>query len=69
MVLKDRSKFFTKCLILNCRSYGVILLGGDYNDGGAGQGSLEDSIPGVPGTDYPIYAQIPETGFTCEGKV
>ncbi len=41
----------------------------DYNDGGDGQGSLEDSIPGVPGTDYPIYAQIPETGFTCEGKV
>ena len=69
MVLKDRSKFFTKCSILNCRSHRVILLGGDYNDGGAGQGSLEDSIPGVPGTDYPIYAQIPETGFTCEGKV
>ena len=41
----------------------------DEGGSGEGEGSLEDSIPGVPGTDYPIYADIPETGFTCEDKV
>ena len=44
--------------------------------GGRGSGSndpnlamLEKSVPGVPGQDYPIYASVPETGFTCDGQV
>ena len=28
--------------------------------------ALGNSIPGVPGEDYPIYAEVPESGFTCE---
>ena len=27
------------------------------------------SIPGVPGEDYPIYAEVPETAFSCSGQV
>ncbi len=27
------------------------------------------SIPGVPGQDYPVLSEIPETGFTCDGRV
>ena len=34
-----------------------------------GEGSLEDTIPGVPGDDYPIYATVPDTGFSCDGQV
>merc|ERR1712154_216319 len=30
---------------------------------------LQGSIPGVPGEDYPIYAEVPETGFACDGQV
>merc|ERR1712179_247843 len=30
---------------------------------------LQGAIPGVPGEDYPIYAEVPETGFACEGQV
>merc|ERR1711872_372743 len=30
---------------------------------------LEKSIPGVPGEDYPIYAEVPESGFACDGQV
>merc|ERR1711892_210467 len=30
---------------------------------------LEKSVPGVPGEDYPIYSEVPETGFGCEGQV
>merc|ERR1712111_77201 len=30
---------------------------------------LQASIPGVPGEDYPIYAEVPETAFTCDGQV
>merc|ERR1711981_1250208 len=30
---------------------------------------LQGSIPGVPGEDYPIYAEVPESGFGCEGQV
>merc|ERR1719412_145188 len=30
---------------------------------------LQASIPGVPGEDYPIYAEVPESGFSCEGQV
>lgn len=33
------------------------------------EGSLEASIPGVPGQDYPIYSEVPETPFTCNGQV
>lgn len=30
---------------------------------------LEKAIPGVPGEDYPIYAEVPESGFTCDGQI
>ena len=31
--------------------------------------ALASNIPGVPGEDYPIYAEVPESGFTCDGQV
>merc|ERR1712083_785697 len=31
--------------------------------------ALGNSIPGIPGEDYPIYAEAPESGFSCEGQV
>merc|ERR1712027_163696 len=30
---------------------------------------LQGAIPGVPGEDYPIYAEVPETAFACDGHV
>merc|ERR1712154_402966 len=30
---------------------------------------LPTSVPGIPGEDYPIYAEVPETAFTCDGQV
>merc|ERR1711971_452910 len=30
---------------------------------------LQNAIPGVPGEDYPIYAEVTESGFTCDGQV
>ena len=48
--------------------------GGALDDalGGAGDDNLamlEKSVPGVPGEDYPIYAEVPETAFACDGQV
>jgi hypothetical protein len=40
--------------------------------GGAGGDNiamLEKAVPGIPGQDYPIYAEVPETGFSCTGQV
>lgn len=34
----------------------------DYSDGADGDYS---AIPGVPGVDYPVYAQVPRTNFDC----
>ena len=31
--------------------------------------SLEGPIPGIPGEDYPIYATVFDTGFSCDAKV
>ena len=31
--------------------------------------ALGESIPGEPGEDYPILANVPETSFGCEGQV
>jgi len=30
---------------------------------------LLQSIPGTPGTDYPILAEVPETKFDCGGQI
>ena len=30
---------------------------------------LEKSVPGVPGEDYPIYAEVPDSSFACDGQV
>merc|ERR1719367_2626406 len=27
------------------------------------------SVPGIPGEDYPIYSEAPETAFACDGQV
>ena len=42
----------------------------------AGSGASSDTstdltanIPGVPGEDYPIYAEVPESAFLCDGQV
>jgi hypothetical protein len=38
-------------------------------DSGNGLKMLMNAVPGVPGEDYPIFAEAPETAFACEGKV
>ena len=45
---------------------------GGYAGDEAGDPALDmllKSIPGVPGEDYPIYAEVPETAFACDGQV
>ena len=43
---------------------------GGFSDPASGdtEGSLEETIPGVPGDDYPIFAQVPDTSFLCDGQ-
>ena len=46
--------------------------GGEEGQGGGGGddiGDLSETIPGIAGEDYPIYAEVPDTGFTCDGQV
>merc|ERR1712212_697963 len=40
-----------------------------YDADAAAFAMLQGSIPGVPGEDYPIYAEVPESGFVCDGQV
>jgi len=35
----------------------------------SGTDMLRMAVPGNPGEDYPIYAEVPETAFTCAGRV
>merc|ERR1711892_336820 len=45
--------------------------GGDASyasDAAGGPGSLEEAIPGTPGEDYPIFSEVPETSFLCDGQ-
>ena len=45
---------------------------GGYAADAAGDPALDmllQSIPGVPGEDYPIYSEVPETAFSCDGQV
>ena len=30
---------------------------------------LRNSIPGEPGVDYPIFADIEDTSFSCNGRI
>jgi hypothetical protein len=43
--------------------------GGGGGGGADGGESLEESIPGIPGEDFPIYGTVPDTGFSCDGQV
>ena len=31
--------------------------------------TLAQTIPGVAGDDYPIFAEVPDTSFLCDGQV
>ena len=46
-----------------------MVLGLSYGQEHEGLDWLIESVPGVPGEDYPIYAEVPDTGFTCDGQV
>merc|ERR1712106_1038126 len=39
------------------------------NDAQDAFNALGEAIPGEPGEDYPIYSEVPETSFTCDGQV
>ncbi len=30
---------------------------------------LRESVPGEPGVDYPVFAEVEETGFDCSGRI
>ena len=30
---------------------------------------LRESVPGEPGVDYPVFADVVETGFDCSGRI
>ena len=44
---------------------------GDATIAGIDDGSVagRDNVPGRPGRDYPTFAKLPVTGFSCRGKV
>ena len=42
--------------------------GYEGEDGGGGD-NLEEVIPGIPGDDYPIFGEVPDTSFLCDGQV
>ena len=50
--------------------------GGGHSGSGAGGGGGRDYLkmlmnvfPGIPGQDYPLYGEIPQTTFSCQGRV
>jgi len=47
---------------------GGVGAGGFGDSTGGSSGSLEEAIPGIPGDDYPILAEVPETSFLCDGQ-
>jgi len=47
----------------------VCLVGGVENEGDDPLQWLRNSIPGEPGTDYPIYASVQESSFSCDGLI
>merc|ERR1719378_1233887 len=51
--------------------FGGAGFGGGFAGGAsdAGNGDLSTTIPGTPGSDYPIFAEVPETSFLCDGQV
>jgi len=44
-------------------------LGGFAGDPRDAFNALGEAIPGQPGEDYPIYSEVPETSFSCDGQV
>ena len=40
-----------------------------HEGGHEGLDWLLNSVPGTPGEDYPILAEVPETAFSCDGQV
>ena len=41
----------------------------DHSDSGDPLDWLRDSVPGEPGVDYPIFARVPDTSFSCQGRI
>ena len=46
-----------------------LVSGGNHGEGGDPLDWLRASVPGEPGTDYPVLAAAPATAFSCAGLV
>ena len=58
--------FFSACAFADQNLYA----GNNFPVGIAGgEDDLSEAIPGNPGQDYPIFSQVPETSFVCDGQV
>lgn len=42
--------------------------GGDHSHHGDSIDWLKEAIQGEPGVDYPIYGEVPSTGFKCSDQ-
>ena len=73
--LTEQTRMFTRCHLLTSLKTQQRNLKHTFRQGAASDSGddniamLEKAIPGVPGEDYPIYAEVPESGFTCDGQV
>jgi len=59
-------KLFLGCIAFVANLHGAFSV---ENEGDNPLDWLKNSIPGEPGTDYPIMASTQQTSFSCDGLV
>ena len=47
----------------------VILVKSDHDGSSDPLDWLRESVPGEPGVDYPVFAEISETSFSCANRI
>ena len=64
-----KSKFSWVLKTLLLFPYVIKIVSSDHDGSSDPLDWLRDSIPGEPGVDYPILAQVIETEFSCRDRV
>ena len=68
IIKKSFSKMLLKLSSVVLVSF-VCLVSSDHDGSSDPLDWLRDGVPGEPGVDYPIFAEIQETSFSCAGRL
>ena len=69
VALPQYAKMVRLNVLLTVWAYIVALVKSDHDGSSDPLDWLRESVPGEPGVDYPVFAEVSDTSFSCADRI